>query len=146
MTSIESPPARVIYKAEYVNAITGNSWISSAQHETREEAEGFAREAEKEFGVSKLNRIVKFKEEVKSAELVDFPQTVPPRPGDVPIPLECAHIWDLRDQAIYRRGFADGMHRANNNVTPTVGDLEIRLFKATDLLRKAIAALITPSF
>lgn len=63
MTSIENPPARVIYKAEYVSSITGKVWISSSHHDTRAEAERFAREAEKDFGVSRFNRIVKFTEE-----------------------------------------------------------------------------------
>lgn len=52
---------------------------------------------------------------------------------------------DLRKHAIYQRGYADGMHRANNNHTPTIGDLELRIHKATDLLRQAIDALNSPA-
>lgn len=44
-----------------------------------------------------------------------------------------------REREIYRLGFANGMHRANNAVQPTVSDLELRI-------SKAIEALSTPSF
>lgn len=51
-----------------------------------------------------------------------------------------------REQAIYEAGFQDGMHRANNDAQPRLGDLEIRIDKATSLVREAIEALYKPSF
>lgn len=51
-----------------------------------------------------------------------------------------------REREIYEAGFADGMHRANNDAQPRLSDLEIRIDEATSLVRKAIEALYKPSF
>jgi hypothetical protein len=51
-----------------------------------------------------------------------------------------------REWAIYETGFRDGQHRANNDAQPQLSDLEIRIDKATDLVREAIEALYKPSF
>ena len=53
---------------------------------------------------------------------------------------------DARELAIYRQAFQDGMHRANNAAQPQLSDLEIRIDKATGLVREAIEALYKPSF
>ena len=51
-----------------------------------------------------------------------------------------------RELAIYEAGFQDGQHRANNDAQPKLGDLELRINKAADLIREAIRALFDPSF
>jgi hypothetical protein len=51
-----------------------------------------------------------------------------------------------REQAIYEHGFEDGQHCARNEAQPRLSDLEIRIDKATDLVREAIEALYKPSF
>jgi hypothetical protein len=51
-----------------------------------------------------------------------------------------------RELAIYNQAFQDGMHRANNDAQPKLGDLELRINKAADLTREAIKALFDPSF
>jgi hypothetical protein len=60
----ENPPARVIYKAEFLNTSTGETWLSAAIHEVPETAEIDGRKIAEGFGVSQFNRVVKFKEEV----------------------------------------------------------------------------------
>jgi hypothetical protein len=70
----------------------------------------------------------------------------PPGQMEIPTPEEYKDVWDGRDCLIYQKGFRDGMHRANNSVQPTIGDLELRISKVTDLLREAIKAANTPSF
>jgi hypothetical protein len=51
-----------------------------------------------------------------------------------------------RERAIYEYGFVDGQHCARNEAQPRLSDLEIRIDKATDLVREAIEALYKPSF
>jgi hypothetical protein len=51
-----------------------------------------------------------------------------------------------RERAIYEYGFRDGQHCARNEAQPQLSDLEIRIDKATDLVREAIEVLYKPSF
>ena len=51
-----------------------------------------------------------------------------------------------RERAIYEAGFQDGQHHARNEAQPMLSDLEIRIDKATSLVREAIEALYKPSF
>jgi hypothetical protein len=51
-----------------------------------------------------------------------------------------------RERYIYEVGFQDGQHCARNEAQPQLSDLEIRIDKATDLVREAIEALYKPSF
>ena len=53
---------------------------------------------------------------------------------------------NARELAIYNQAFQDGQHRANNDAQPQLSDLEIRIDKATGLVREAIEALYKPSF
>jgi hypothetical protein len=53
---------------------------------------------------------------------------------------------NAREWAIYHLGFDDGQHCARNEAQPRLSDLEIRIDKATDLVREAIEALYKPSF
>lgn len=51
-----------------------------------------------------------------------------------------------REFEIYKQAFQDGQHCARNEAQPRLGDLEIRIDKATSLVRDAIEALYKPSF
>jgi hypothetical protein len=51
-----------------------------------------------------------------------------------------------RERYIYEVGFQDVQHCARNEAQPQLSDLEIRIDKATDLVREAIEALYKPSF
>jgi hypothetical protein len=51
-----------------------------------------------------------------------------------------------RERDIYEHGFRDGQHCARNEAQPQLSDLEIRIDKATGLVREAIEALYKPSF
>ena len=51
-----------------------------------------------------------------------------------------------REIAILQHGYGAGINTANNAAFVTLGDLQLRIDTATDLNRKAIEALYTPSF
>ena len=51
-----------------------------------------------------------------------------------------------RERAIHEHGFADGQHCARNEDQPRLSDLEIKIDKATDLVREAIESIYKPSF
>jgi hypothetical protein len=61
--------------------------------------------------------------------------------GNDPVPEEVLSVATERERDFYRRGFAAGMNRANNDATPRLADLELRICAATDALLAAISAL-----
>lgn len=51
-----------------------------------------------------------------------------------------------REIEIMQAGFKAGLHQANNEAQPKLSDLEIRIGKVADLVKRAGEALYSPSF
>ena len=56
-----------------------------------------------------------------------------------PVTRESLGLFSERERDIYRLGFSNGLHQANNAAQPTISDLELRI-------ANAIEALNTPAF